>query len=795
MTSSILSNYNKFHFNFIESHKPTENFFETASSLSILKNMNYIAPQDTNRPMTLFDAKPFLEKMFEILLYKDPNAQTVHFLQSQRNQLHDYFRRTHQGEGFLEIEVSARREALYKLIDQPRFLQLLKRDLFQQICLESVKDIENKFTHWPSIHGHSRDLIGLKDRALLHALIQHFPKDSFVHERARKIEERVTNELSKAAIKLQQYSIFFDALTENPLFERDPSTLSPQELDLLLRAKESMLEIDLSLGRNFERELLADVEPKLRLLFAVDSMRGERIDEAQLLAWIKEHNEARIHPKVVLAGGGPTGLLAALTQYQAGADVSLFEKRDMLYDRTQIVRLDPKWMDMLRFYLGEAYYQLFHDTGHRGIVRSDEFGEIALFYLEDALHMRLTELISMDNKGIDRKAAHELVDIVPPKEPNGRYAVVAHSSDSSPLLQEADLLVITSGKKSPLREKFLGSSVPVTNEEYYGVCSWLSPVIPNQHPDSLDLFQDFRGMLDLNASFFQRFRDRFDAWVDLTIRDPTLQNSFHQITHSPEFDRLIASDFSQSHVQTRTFENRGLIYIGMEIPREVRQWVFEECNQGKEALQVLKQSWFQTVMESYGLDQTHGLTLDKMDKKFAATFPVDQIRLDKEHAMSLFQNNQSQLLITTAGDARCSPHFMRYSGLTGGRENILDLQLYMRRKVEGYDESSNLQMLKNHSDLADEFVVSRGVAFLKRKTAEEISDLRTKKMKQLLDEAANQESGLLHKSNSSYWLELNDLVYKITPRAGYLEMNSKTYESLHQIFLSMPHSNASTLVG
>jgi flavin-dependent dehydrogenase len=81
--------------------------------------------------------------------------------------------------------------------------------------------------------------------------------------------------------------------------------------------------------------------------------------------------------EVCIEGGGPTGLMCAISQYGAGANVSLFEKRNTDYNRVQIVRLDPKTMSWLKFHLPQAYIELFPQNEQaKAILENEKFGII-----------------------------------------------------------------------------------------------------------------------------------------------------------------------------------------------------------------------------------------------------------------------------------------------------------------------------------------------------------------------------------------------------------------------------------
>jgi len=74
----------------------------------------------------------------------------------------------------------------------------------------------------------------------------------------------------------------------------------------------------------------------------------------------------RVPPQhISIVGGGPTGLLTALHNCEnsvaSGGIITLNEARDAFdkgasaFERAQIVRLDARWISMLRFHLGTLY--------------------------------------------------------------------------------------------------------------------------------------------------------------------------------------------------------------------------------------------------------------------------------------------------------------------------------------------------------------------------------------------------------------------------------------------------------
>jgi hypothetical protein len=187
--------------------------------------------------------------------------------------------------------------------------------------------------------------------------------------------------------------------------EDEISDALKKKIGLIQMGQKLMLDLELQTGRYisfdvmeaFARALPEKMCKGLKNAANANLVRGRALDMARLRSIQQEHQRfpGRPRPRVAIEGGGPTGLLLALTQYEAGADVTLFEKRSELYERSQIVRLDPKWMARLKYYLGEEYYKVFSDEGHKAIIREDGFGEIATMDLEAILNLRLIEMKSM----------------------------------------------------------------------------------------------------------------------------------------------------------------------------------------------------------------------------------------------------------------------------------------------------------------------------------------------------------------------------------------------------------------
>lgn len=843
--------------------------------------------------VTLFDSKPFLVYELSKSLDKGMDSKTALFFDTMHQELTEYYARTHQKGGFEELEVAARQSVFLTMIQNPELLKELNQKLCEgkdtvqirqyiQLCQQVLNDIKLKNNEQPSIHGHPRDLFNEKDLKIIKAIKQNrnypaklkraeYPRIvQAIRSEAKTLFRLIRSKLKEADQELAKYSSLFATL-ENLDIEKiqnqSSTRLSNNEVKIVLEAKASLMNINLAAGRNFELSFLVKsqmINPEyktgLQNLLALDDIHGESIDLALLKHIIDEHNQASVHPKVAVEGGGPTGLLMAITQFQAGADVTLFEKRSTFYDRTQIVRLDPKWMSILKFYLGEEYYHLFEGENHRGVIRPDAFGEIATAFLEEALHNQLTKLISMLKHAegkippMERLAAYEMVRVEAPKEEGQRFRIVAeYNKDYDPsnvildsefnlnrvpptqtidpcpeqIEREIDAIICAGGKSSPMKEKFLSSSIAVTEQKYYGVSSWLAQPIaghpyndvhcfPGQNPSRFDMFQDFRGMVYLDESFrinylnklFDDFNHEDFHYLEDTLKDAVLDF----LTTNEALSDFIANGPQEPYVQTRTFENYGLIYVGMEVPGELKN-VMGSIDQkltkivdlasaeDKKPLKIQKElilkhfqhAWFQNVISQYGMDQKHGLSMDKLDKKFSTLFNVDQNRLHHDHFFSHIEKGSSHLFVAAAGDANNSPHFMRYSGLTGAREDILGLQKWtkgMAFQNSDRDQKALEAKLIEDWERTAEFVISRGKAFLKLLSDDEVAQNRKAKLTKILDlqiaETANASHNyqVLKDKHGQYAVHFGGNIKTIIPQEdGSFHMGGKNYESFAQIKL------------
>ena len=714
--------------------------------------------------VSAFQAKNFLSDFYLELINGNCDPASIDAFETFRRELFQHFYDTRQSDDFFRIDHDAGRAALKAIrhsTPADQFSDTLCR-LCTQIptCASFLRDVAyNTINHAtnddPPIHGHPNSQV-TEDELELARLIAETPQ--------LKVLLKINDTLDFTTVRKQLHTEIQTGLAAIPDFKKlqdalktlDVSQIAREreykipedQLSVIVPARKVLLDLQLSVGRRWHDSVLLqedswptpeDFETYKKLL-EIDQLSCPQIYKAQRQWLIDKHNATPLHPHEVIEGAGPTGLLLALTQFQEGMNVSVLEKRSTQYERVQVVRLDPKWMNMLKFYLGPRYFELFssqqgeHGRIGKGIIREDGFGEITTKELEDALHMELSELISLSPPGLQRLAEHELVSVREPQQTGEKYKVVIKKANDEQAQQETiddvDVLIAAGGVNSPTMLREL-TSMSVTTEKFYSVCSWESPKLKNPE---LSTFEDFRGKLIVDQTFIDSFQQE--------LADELAEGDFSWLEDNPKgtekhdvLQELIKPDspamikFAQSvrgeFLQTRCFDNKGLIYIGMEMPDAYTQLYAEGVLSGiklsgkvSEHFQnFFIQAWLTTVAKAYKLDQKVNLDKSYMKSKFARLIGVQQNRL-RDH-VEVKKKNDAELLVTAAGDAAVSPHFMRYSGLTGAREYILHLEELTASMTDPETAKTRNQALRVFSEKAEkttEYVLNRGQNFLKRRS-------------------------------------------------------------------------------
>ena len=714
--------------------------------------------------VSLFQAQTFLEEYYLHLISGSCEPALAEEFNTFYQTLFRHFFNTRQSDSFIRVDHDAS-QATLKVIRQSvsadQFAETLcslctrKPDCL--LLLESLaSDLFNHAViHGQPIHGHPSSQV-TDDELEFARTIAETPQLKTllrIDKDFSKVRQQLETEMHEQLVAIPAYESLKSELKEldiSHIADQAEYQIPAKQLKTIVQARKALLDLQLSIGRRWHDSVLLrednwpsseDFETYKKLL-EIDKLSCPQIYKAQRQWLIEQHNSKSLHPHEVIEGAGPTGLLLAITQFQEGMDVSVVEKRSTQYERSQVVRLDPKWMNMLKFYLGTRYFELFsgqtgeHGRIGKGIIREDGFGEITTKELEDALHMELSELISLAPEGVQRLAEHKVISVGEPKEAGEKYKVIAKRSSDEQAQEETihnvDVLVAAGGTNSPTMLKEL-TSKKVTTQEIYSVCSWESPKLKNK---ALDTFDDFRSHIVVGQTFIDAFQGELAAqlqegdfsWLENDPESTEKQEAFREFIKpgSPAMVKF-ANNVRGEFLQTRCFDNKGLVYIGMEMPDAFLKLCFNALigdisPKGKQAEHLqdfFVQVWFSAIAKVSGLNQKVGLHKNHMKGKFTTLVGVQQNRLEK-HA-EVKKMHGAELLVTAAGDAAVSPHFMRYSGLTGAREHILHLKELAGVMTGTTNEMARDEALQTLSEKAEKtatYVLNRGKAFLKPRVPE-----------------------------------------------------------------------------
>jgi hypothetical protein len=290
---------------------------------------------------------------------------------------------------------------------------------------------------------------------------------------------------------------------------------------------------------------------------------SSEIDDATLQWLVKENSKAATHPRVAIVGGGPTGLFAGLEFFAKGADVKISEIRNELYHRHQIVRLDPLWVNKLKFYLGTEFEKYFgaEDQAYTGTTKprignrsGDGFVETVINHLEDRLLDRVVLLNSLAESG-PKQLAPNGKPIVP-----GIEVLTAHEVDPKVIVGAEDFVVKSkyNAKGDDLKIETLGVDAqgqPINNLTV--VPSAENLVSPNSDTD-LSYQKDQEIPVDLIfdcAGKHSAFKEGNSISRDVTKQEPHIVASFfvrgeclsyRQENHDFRRQYLITPDFIEN---------------------------------------------------------------------------------------------------------------------------------------------------------------------------------------------------------------------------------------------------------
>ena len=229
--------------------------------------------------------------------------------------------------------------------------------------------------------------------------------------------------------------------------------------EAITRAQKAFMDIELEFGKRFSYNAFMDFQHlrcALRRLIVVSQINCEELDTARLnllrslqrsqlstldmlpgntyyrydekkkefVSFIFQEKYSRkewtrlMRQKIVkvppqsmlVVGGGPTGLMTTIHCTEAvlasGGVVKLYEARDAFvkggsaYERSQIVRLDARWIAMLRYHLGTGFEDVFipasgeTDSQLGNTLPESSFVEITIKDLEGMLHVEVSKMWS-----------------------------------------------------------------------------------------------------------------------------------------------------------------------------------------------------------------------------------------------------------------------------------------------------------------------------------------------------------------------------------------------------------------
>jgi hypothetical protein len=145
--------------------------------------------------------------------------------------------------------------------------------------------------------------------------------------------------------------------------------------EAITRAQRVYMTIELEHGRWFSIDAFMQftrLRRALRRLVVVSQMSCDQLDNGRLnvLSEIKALAKDGTNPQnLIVVGGGPAGLMTCLHCAEnclyTGGVLKLFEARDSFqkggstFERSQIVRLDARWISMMRYHLGTGFEDTF----------------------------------------------------------------------------------------------------------------------------------------------------------------------------------------------------------------------------------------------------------------------------------------------------------------------------------------------------------------------------------------------------------------------------------------------------
>ncbi|MGI9279750.1 MAG: hypothetical protein ACR2PX_08980 [Endozoicomonas sp.] len=547
---------------------------------------------------------------------------------------------------------------------------------------------------------------------------------------------------------------------------REGAILTREELNAIVAAKKQKLEVTQTLGRKWGDSLLldgrnwpdAESRNTLSKLYDLASLDSPAIS-ASLTTWvINKQAEAEYHPQVVIEGSSFQGLLAALTQVEAGADVTLLLSSEPLFNPTETIRLDPQWIETLRFHLGGQFDLLFnyipalqYEEKSSGLIHPDGFGEISAGTLHQALWSQVLDVAQHDSSPLKMVSNASVTDIEAPDQQDGKYLVQIEHQGAATVHKNkvpVDLLInarkvpnaasaeyletVTPNNKTP---KVVSHVQPKPIKRVACRCAFSlpqSPIItrpPGKSPfDVVVTDEPFRralakNMVDRlghNAPPLPGVRDSIQSRIRLDLIERKEDfDSKNKYKIAKEMKTLYLSmKKAPAHLKTIHSESRDSLQLEMELPpplchylQAAEAYLKHEEATPEEAETIRQQilaAWFETVAVQIQLPK-RGIRPEHLRQDSLSTFSPEQTLL--EPPVETLEANNSILTITAIGPAAVTNPMSPEANQSAAREHILHCQALTEKLSEHHTKDGHLKdtedLLEDTGDLAHQYDLLR----------------------------------------------------------------------------------------
>ncbi|KEQ19236.1 hypothetical protein [Endozoicomonas numazuensis] len=552
---------------------------------------------------------------------------------------------------------------------------------------------------------------------------------------------------------------------------KDNERLTPEELNAIVAAKKQKLEIAQTLGRKWGDSLLLDgrnwpdddARHTLLKLHQLAILNSPVISTA-LNSWIlNKHQEKEYHPQVVIEGSSSHGLLAALTQVEAGADVTLLLSSEPLFDPAETIRLDPQWIETLRFHLGGQFDQLFtsvpaveYEESRSGLIHSDGFGEVSASALHQALWNQVQKVAQYKSSPLRMVSNTRVTEIETPDQHDEKYLLHVEQQNGESTLRHkipVDLLINAGKAPNAVSADFLETvtkvdeipsvaqkAQPKPPKRLASRCTFSLPQSPTLTkptgespfdivvPDKTfhkSLVRNILDRLGHKAPPMPGVREKVQADIRLHLieRKESFDNK-SQYKLAEEMKKLYLSmKTTPMHLKTFHSESRESLQLEMELPQPISAFLdtanaYLKHNDAtpQEAgiiCQHILSAWFETVAIHIQLPK-RGIRPKHLRPETLSTFSAEQTFL--EPPVHTLEANNSILTLTAIGPAAVNNPLSPEANQSSAREHILQCQALTEKLSEHHTKEGHLNdpeslledagTLEQHYELLNDFVNS-----------------------------------------------------------------------------------------